>query len=153
MWKMDIYIKKMCPKTNWRVAHTSGSLCGLTLEEGLYCEHAPLFSRDRFELKLATPEGKQVVLYPDNDEPKHILNIKRGIISALLVPPETEEDKQVLLLVRSLKAGDSGLAKSSSHVRGHVFPWRAVEWLRGKPWIDMNTKDQSPPPHVPRSYQ
>ncbi|XP_075840088.1 apolipoprotein B-100 [Microtus pennsylvanicus] len=52
----------------------------------------------RFELKLATPEGKQVVLYPDKDEPTHILNIKRGIISALLVPPETEEDKQVLLL-------------------------------------------------------
>ncbi|CAH6786859.1 Apob [Phodopus roborovskii] len=52
----------------------------------------------RFELKLAIPEGKQVVLYPDKDEPKHILNIKRGIISALLVPPETEEDKQVLFL-------------------------------------------------------
>ncbi|CAO2605109.1 Apolipoprotein B-100, partial [Lemmus lemmus] len=52
----------------------------------------------KFELKLAIPKGKQVVLYPDKDEPKHILNIKRGIISALLVPPETEEDKQVLLL-------------------------------------------------------
>lgn len=116
------YIKKMCPKMNCRVAHTSGSLHGLSVEEGLYCECAPPFSRDRFELKLATPEGKQVVLYPDKDEPKHILNIKRGIISALLVPPETEEDKQVLLLVRSLKANDSGLAKSSSYVRGHVVP-------------------------------
>ncbi|XP_006981496.1 apolipoprotein B-100 [Peromyscus maniculatus bairdii] len=52
----------------------------------------------KFELKLAISKGKQVVLYPDNDEPKHILNIKRGIISALLVPPETEEDKQVLFL-------------------------------------------------------
>lgn len=46
------------------------------------------------------PEGKRVVLYPEKEEPKHILNIKRGIISALLVPPETEEAKQVLFLVR-----------------------------------------------------
>ncbi|MEJ1287271.1 apolipoprotein B [Cricetulus griseus] len=52
----------------------------------------------RFELKLAIPEGKQAVLYPDKDEPTHILNIKRGIVSALLVPPETAEDKQVLFL-------------------------------------------------------
>lgn len=52
----------------------------------------------RYELKLAIPEGKQIVLYPDKDEPKYILNIKRGIISALLVPPETEEDQQELFL-------------------------------------------------------
>ncbi|XP_006197350.2 apolipoprotein B-100 [Vicugna pacos] len=52
----------------------------------------------RYELKLAVPEGKRVVLYPEKDEPKHILNIKRGIISALLLPPETEEAKQVLFL-------------------------------------------------------
>ncbi|KAL1783421.1 apolipoprotein B-100 [Sigmodon hispidus] len=52
----------------------------------------------RFELKLAISEEKQVVLYPDKDEPKHILNIKRGIVSALLAPPETEEDKTELFL-------------------------------------------------------
>ncbi|KAL6051515.1 hypothetical protein STEG23_011320 [Scotinomys teguina] len=52
----------------------------------------------RFELKLTIPVGKQVVLYPDGDEPKHILNIKRGIISALLAPLETEEENQVLFL-------------------------------------------------------
>ncbi|XP_055982548.1 apolipoprotein B-100 [Sorex fumeus] len=52
----------------------------------------------RYELRLAIPEGKKVVLYPEKDEPKHILNIKRGIISALLVPPETEEDTRVLFL-------------------------------------------------------
>ncbi|XP_008586190.1 PREDICTED: apolipoprotein B-100 [Galeopterus variegatus] len=50
------------------------------------------------ELRLATPAGKQVVLYPEKDEPKHILNIKRGIISTLLVPLETEEAKQELFL-------------------------------------------------------
>ncbi|XP_045405079.1 apolipoprotein B-100 [Lemur catta] len=52
----------------------------------------------KYELRLAVPEGKQVFLYPEQGEPKHILNIKRGIISALLVPPETEEAKQVMFL-------------------------------------------------------
>uniref|UniRef100_G3ULA3 Apolipoprotein B n=1 Tax=Loxodonta africana TaxID=9785 RepID=G3ULA3_LOXAF len=55
-------------------------------------------SRGRYELRLTTPEGEQVLLYPEKEEPKHILNIKRGIISALLVPPETREAKQVLFL-------------------------------------------------------
>ncbi|KAM6180366.1 apolipoprotein B-100 [Erethizon dorsatum] len=52
----------------------------------------------KYELRLAIPEGKQVFLYPEENEPKHILNIKRGIVSALLVPPETEEPTQVLFL-------------------------------------------------------
>ncbi|XP_025723366.1 apolipoprotein B-100 isoform X2 [Callorhinus ursinus] len=52
----------------------------------------------KYELRLAIPEGKQVLLYPEKEEPKHILNIKRGIISALLVPLETEADKQELFL-------------------------------------------------------
>lgn len=55
---------------------------------------------DRYDLRLAVPEGKQVLLYPEKEEPKHILNIKRGIISALLLPPDTEEAKHVLFLVR-----------------------------------------------------
>lgn len=54
----------------------------------------------RFELRLVIPEGKHALLYPDKEEPRHILNIKRGIVSALLVPPETQEAKQVLFLVR-----------------------------------------------------
>ena len=62
---------------------------------------------------MAVPEGKPVILYPETDEPKHILNIKRGIISALLVPPETEEANQVLFLVRLLKVDDSSLSNSS----------------------------------------
>ncbi|XP_061024609.1 apolipoprotein B-100 isoform X1 [Eubalaena glacialis] len=52
----------------------------------------------KYDLRLAVPEGKQVLLYPEKEEPKHILNIKRGIISALLLPLETEEAKQVLFL-------------------------------------------------------
>jgi hypothetical protein len=71
----------------------------------------------RYELRLVIPEGKQVVLYPEKDEPKHILNIKRGIISALLAAPETDEAQQVLFMVRILKANDRGLLKFSSHVK------------------------------------
>ncbi|KAM8776139.1 LOW QUALITY PROTEIN: apolipoprotein B-100 [Rhynchonycteris naso] len=52
----------------------------------------------KYELRLATPKGKQVSLYPEKEEPTHILNIKRGIISALLVPPEAAEATQVLYL-------------------------------------------------------
>eukprot|EP00070_Physeter_catodon_P035279 XP_028342173.1 apolipoprotein B-100 [Physeter catodon] len=52
----------------------------------------------KYDLRLAVPEGKKVLLYPEKEEPKHILNIKRGIISALLLPPDTEEAKQVLFL-------------------------------------------------------
>ncbi|XP_058935120.1 apolipoprotein B-100 [Kogia breviceps] len=52
----------------------------------------------KYDLRLAVPGGKKVLLYPEKEEPKHILNIKRGIISALLLPPDTEEAKQVLFL-------------------------------------------------------
>ncbi|XP_038607568.1 apolipoprotein B-100 isoform X1 [Tachyglossus aculeatus] len=52
----------------------------------------------KYELKLSVTGGKQVLLYPDKDEPTHILNIKRGIISALLLPPEMEKDQQQLVM-------------------------------------------------------
>nr|XP_020043134.1 apolipoprotein B-100 [Castor canadensis] len=63
----------------------------------------------RYELRLVIPEGKQVVLYPEKDEPKHILNIKRGIISALLAAPETDEAQQVLFM-------DTVYGNCSTHV-------------------------------------
>uniref|UniRef100_A0A2K5L6M5 Apolipoprotein B n=1 Tax=Cercocebus atys TaxID=9531 RepID=A0A2K5L6M5_CERAT len=47
---------------------------------------------------LVIPEGKQVFLYPEKDEPTHILNIKRGIISAFFFFFFSEETKQVLFL-------------------------------------------------------
>ncbi|XP_072506046.1 apolipoprotein B-100 isoform X2 [Notamacropus eugenii] len=52
----------------------------------------------RYELRLSIPNGKQVFLYPEKEEPTHILNIKRGVVSALLVPTDTEEDKRQLTL-------------------------------------------------------
>ncbi|XP_063298188.1 apolipoprotein B-100 [Pelobates fuscus] len=43
------------------------------------------------ELKFSVLDGKRVVLYPQADEPLNALNIKRGIISSLLAPDETQQ--------------------------------------------------------------
>ncbi|XP_029451856.1 apolipoprotein B-100 [Rhinatrema bivittatum] len=48
----------------------------------------------KYELKFSIPDGKEVLLYPEKDEPVNILNIKRGIISALVVPVETENTRE-----------------------------------------------------------
>ncbi|KAM3931862.1 apolipoprotein B-100 [Leptodactylus fuscus] len=45
----------------------------------------------KYEVSFSVQDGKRVVLYPKEEEPVNILNIKRGIISALLVPDETQE--------------------------------------------------------------
>ncbi|XP_073530150.1 apolipoprotein B-100 isoform X2 [Phyllobates terribilis] len=44
----------------------------------------------KYEVNFSVQDGKTVNLYPKEDEPGNILNIKRGIISALLVPDETQ---------------------------------------------------------------
>ncbi|XP_004839127.2 apolipoprotein B-100 [Heterocephalus glaber] len=79
----------------------------------------------RYELRLAIPEGKQAVLYPEENEPAHILNIKRGIISALLVPPETEEAQQELFL-------DTVYGNCSTHT--------AVKTRKGSVATEMSTE-------------
>lgn len=63
----------------------------------------------RHELRLAVPDGGPVVLHPDPEEPDHTLNVKRGIISALLVPLETEDAQRLLFLVRIWKADGTAL--------------------------------------------
>ncbi|XP_067879378.1 apolipoprotein B-100 [Heterodontus francisci] len=51
----------------------------------------------RYELKFTTANGHMGVnLYPNKNEPTNILNIKRGIISALMVPVESNEDVQTV---------------------------------------------------------
>ncbi|XP_039743669.1 apolipoprotein B-100 isoform X2 [Pteropus medius] len=52
----------------------------------------------KHELRLAVPDGGPILLHPEPEEPDHTLNVKRGIISALLVPPETEDAQRVLFL-------------------------------------------------------
>ncbi|XP_036398917.1 apolipoprotein B-100 isoform X2 [Megalops cyprinoides] len=44
-------------------------------------------------LKFTAEQGAQVTLFPEQDEPANILNIKRGIISALMVPVEDESNR------------------------------------------------------------
>ncbi|XP_071999744.1 apolipoprotein B-100 [Engystomops pustulosus] len=45
----------------------------------------------KYEVNFSVQDGKRVVLYPKEEEPVNILNIKRGIISALLVPDDAQE--------------------------------------------------------------
>ncbi|NP_001079785.1 apolipoprotein B L homeolog precursor [Xenopus laevis] len=49
----------------------------------------------KYEVKVAVQDGKNVVLYPDQDETLTVLNMKRGILSALLGPDETQETDYV----------------------------------------------------------
>ncbi|XP_026531330.1 apolipoprotein B-100 [Notechis scutatus] len=50
----------------------------------------------QYELKVKIQDDRNVELYPVDNEATHILNIKRGIISAFLVPTETENNIQTL---------------------------------------------------------
>lgn len=46
---------------------------------------------NRNPLKVTVEGESDVKLYPEGDEPVNILNIKRGIVSALMVPIVEEE--------------------------------------------------------------
>lgn len=46
---------------------------------------------NRNTLKITVEGQTDVKLYPEDDEPVNILNIKRGIVSALMVPVMEEE--------------------------------------------------------------
>lgn len=59
---------------------------------------------DRHELKFSIQDGTKVKLYPEKDEPLNVLNLKRGIISALLVPTETVENVKTISMVSVLKS-------------------------------------------------
>ncbi|XP_051468946.1 apolipoprotein B-100 [Apus apus] len=50
----------------------------------------------KHELKFSVQDGTKVKLYPEKDEPLNVLNLKRGIISALLVPTETVENTKTI---------------------------------------------------------
>ncbi|NXX74093.1 APOB protein, partial [Urocolius indicus] len=50
----------------------------------------------KHDLKFSIQDGTKVKLYPEKDEPLHVLNLKRGIISALLVPTETVENVKTI---------------------------------------------------------
>lgn len=63
-----------------------------------------VFLGGRNELKFSIQDGTKVKLYPEEEEPLNVLNLKRGIISALLVPTETVENVKTIPMVGLLKA-------------------------------------------------
>lgn len=71
--------------TGWEILHLLQ-----TLKNGV------LFIEFRNPLKFTVENALNIQLYPEADEPVNILNIKRGIISALLAPA-TEEDSSVMV--------------------------------------------------------
>ncbi|XP_013924938.1 PREDICTED: apolipoprotein B-100-like [Thamnophis sirtalis] len=61
-----------------------------------FSKYVIFFCLDRYELKVKIQDERNVELYPVDNEATHILNIKRGIVSALLVPTEAEDNIQTL---------------------------------------------------------
>lgn len=68
----------------------------------------------RNSLKVAIEGESEVQLFPEEDEPTNILNIKRGIVSALMVP-SLEEEKNNKMVRANLTFPHSLLARS--HLR------------------------------------
>ncbi|KAF6723984.1 Apolipoprotein B-100 [Oryzias melastigma] len=57
-------------------------------------------------LRVAVERQTEVKLYPEDDEPVNILNVKRGIVSALMVPEMTEENNQNVPTVHGVCSTD-----------------------------------------------
>ncbi|KAG7460569.1 hypothetical protein MATL_G00200170 [Megalops atlanticus] len=75
--------------------------------------YAPAAGADAFQaameknpLKLIVEGDSKVSLFPEADEPTNILNIKRGIISALLVPVMEEEKNSNMATLHGLCSTD-----------------------------------------------
>lgn len=60
-----------------------------------------VFSSSRNPLKFTVEDATSVQLYPETDEPVNILNIKRGIISALLLPVMEDEQRSLVVSISS----------------------------------------------------
>uniref|UniRef100_A0A4W3HYI8 Apolipoprotein B n=1 Tax=Callorhinchus milii TaxID=7868 RepID=A0A4W3HYI8_CALMI len=82
--------------------------CKLQEVHSINADGKPIFKKSKesedfqkamsqYELKfITTSERMDVTLYPHQDETTNILNVKRGIISALLLPMESNEDTQTV---------------------------------------------------------
>nr|XP_046268549.1 apolipoprotein B-100 isoform X3 [Scatophagus argus] len=57
-------------------------------------------------LKFTVEDVTSVQLYPETDEPVNILNIKRGIISAIIVPIKEDEQNSLMSTVHGLCSTD-----------------------------------------------
>lgn len=59
--------------------------------------HCTCILSRRNPLKFTVDEKNNVKLFPEDDEPIDILNIKRGLISALAVPVLEEEQNKKMV--------------------------------------------------------
>uniref|UniRef100_A0A8C0UN37 Apolipoprotein B n=1 Tax=Cyanistes caeruleus TaxID=156563 RepID=A0A8C0UN37_CYACU len=95
--KVELEVPQLC-RFNLRTMH-----CSLRETFGVDTEGRAILKKSKNsedfasamsknELKFSIQDGTKVKLYPEKDEPLNILNLKRGIISALLVPTETAEN-------------------------------------------------------------
>lgn len=67
---------------------------------------------DRNALKITVDGQTDVKLFPEEDEPVNILNIKRGIVSALLVPGVEEERNNEMVRTAGVVGCRSGSYRS-----------------------------------------
>nr|XP_028578172.1 apolipoprotein B-100 [Podarcis muralis] len=99
--KVELEVPQLC-NFILRTSH-----CSLREVSGIDPEGRPILKKSRnldkfaadmsqYALKFSVQDGKNFQLYPEDNEPMHILNIKRGIISALMVPMETDANSQTL---------------------------------------------------------
>ncbi|CAL8271230.1 unnamed protein product [Merluccius merluccius] len=73
--------------------------------------YEPAATSDAFEaamaknpLKFTVEQVIQVKMYPESDEQENILNVKRGIVSALLAPVEEEQHNSYMITVHGVCA-------------------------------------------------
>ncbi|XP_075779540.1 apolipoprotein B-100 [Pelodiscus sinensis] len=99
--KIELEVPQMCSFT------LKASQCTLREMFGVDAEGKTLLKKSKnsddfaramaqYELKFSTQDEKKIQLYSEKDEPMNILNIKRGIISALIVPTETEDNVKTI---------------------------------------------------------
>lgn len=62
---------------------------------------AVVFSSCRNPLKFTVEDITSVQLYPETDEQVNILNIKRGIVSMLIVPDTKDEEKSFMVSIQA----------------------------------------------------
>lgn len=75
-------------------------------------------SSSRNPLKFTVEGVTNVQLYPESDEPVNILNIKRGIISALVVPVMEDEQNSFMVSIFSQpKVASSHMNRDGKHIR------------------------------------
>ncbi|KAM3871405.1 apolipoprotein B-100 [Diretmus argenteus] len=78
-------------------------------------------SMERNPLKFTVKQVTNVQLYPEPDEPVNILNIKRGIVSALMVPVMEDEQNNLMSTVHGVCSTDYRVNTRKDIIATDVF--------------------------------